>query len=374
MTRRSLRALLALVLVALAAISLAACGDDSSKAKALLKQTFSGGHHVRSGNLTVSLNLTAQGSSSLRGPISVTLTGPFQSQGGTQIPKFDLTAAVNAQGQNISAGAVSTGDQGFVKFQGTNYVVPANVFDQFKTSYVQTRQRNQSSQQTKNGFKKLGIDPLDWLKNPKIVGNEAVAGVQTIHIKSQIDVSKFVDDISRLVKNAGSLGVPNANRLPSNGLTAAQKKKLVSAIKKSEFDVWTGKDDKILRKFQANVSAASNGKSSDFTFAVQIANLDQPQTVSAPTSTKPLSQLTSQLGSLGALGGLNGLGGGSGGSGATPGAGGAAPGSGATPGAGGAAPSTGGATSDKVKKYTACLQQAQGDIAKTQACASLLNK
>jgi hypothetical protein len=98
-------------------------------------------------------------------------------------------------------------------------------------------------------------------------------------------------------------------------------------------------------------------------------DLNQPQTIVAPTNPQPYSQFTTKLRSLAtqirsALGGLAGGasgGGASGGGSLTPGS--TTPSS-APGGAGGGA---------NVQAYSQCIQQANGDVSKMQACAKLLS-
>src|SRR5437764_11192001 len=81
--------------VVLLAAALAACGSSSSSssadAQSLLKQTFSGSHKISSGVLGVGLTLTPSGSSTVKNPISLNLSGPFQTRGSGQVPASNFT-------------------------------------------------------------------------------------------------------------------------------------------------------------------------------------------------------------------------------------------------------------------------------------------
>ena len=83
------RVILTLLLAALPALALAGCGSSGSSGQAngLLKQTFSGKHTVKSGNLSVNLTLNPSGSSTLKGPITLSFGGPFASLGNGKLPK-----------------------------------------------------------------------------------------------------------------------------------------------------------------------------------------------------------------------------------------------------------------------------------------------
>ena len=85
----------ALLVAAVLALVIAACGSSSSSssgsagsagAQSLLNATFSGSHAVKSGVLGFNLTLTPSGSSTIKGPISLGLNGPFQSRGSGQLP------------------------------------------------------------------------------------------------------------------------------------------------------------------------------------------------------------------------------------------------------------------------------------------------
>ena len=49
-----------------------------------------------------------------------------------------------------TAGAVSTGGKGFLKFQSTNYAVPADLYKQFKDGYAQTAKCNADNDKSSN--------------------------------------------------------------------------------------------------------------------------------------------------------------------------------------------------------------------------------
>ena len=104
------------------ALVVAGCGGDEAGSSAdeldtsvdeLLEQTFSGEKKVDSGKLDLSLTIDVQGGGSqVQGPITLTLSGPFQTQGEGKLPKFDIDVAFEGAGQNIKAGVDLDGRQG----------------------------------------------------------------------------------------------------------------------------------------------------------------------------------------------------------------------------------------------------------------------
>jgi hypothetical protein len=350
-TRLIRPAVLIAVAGALAAV-LVACGGNSDDPQKLLKETFSGDHKISSGKLNLSVDISATGVQGLSQPVKIALTGPFQSRGSDQLPEFDVNLTFSGGGQSFSAGAVNTGEKGYLEFQGRPYQVPAMVYDQFRQGFERAQRQGKRESGGGNALKRLGLDPLDWLKDPKTQGDEDVGGTNTKHVSAQIDVAKFVDDLSTLLQNAAKLGVRNAGRLP-NGITAEQKQRLQDAVKSASFDVWTGANDTTLRKLQVKLSIRTpNGQSGNLAFTLEIDDLNHKQTISAPAHAKPLSELTKQLRGLGLGGALGGANGSSAG--------------------GGSGSSSSSASSAKLRRYTECLQSAAGDAAKAQKCAAIL--
>jgi hypothetical protein len=362
-----------IALLILACLGAAGCGGGggggggSADASGILKQTFSGSKNVKSANLNIGFTLNAQGSKSLSGPVSMKLTGPFESQGKGTVPQFDLSISVSGAGKSFSAGAVSTGTKGFLKYQGKAYEAPADVFAKFKQGFEQA-QKNGSSSGSGTSLDKLGIKPLDWLKDPKNVGTANVGGTDTDHISAAVDVPKLLDGVNQLVSKADQLGAKG--QLPSQ-FTPAQRKQVEDSIKSATIDVYSGKGDKILRKLDIKLSfevpaaqqAQAGGlKSGDLGITVELDGVNTPQTITAPTGARPLSEL---LGSLGGLGAALGAGGSSSGSLGSGSSGSSGSGSSGAPGASGATPAT-------LQKYSACLQKAAGNLTKAQECAKLL--
>jgi hypothetical protein len=343
----------------LAALVLAACGSDSSDsasaggAQSLLEQTFSTGHPVKSGVLTISLNLTPTGSSTLNGPLGFSISGPFQSRGTGKLPASNFTVAISALGRRGELGIISTGTSGYVTLQGTAYQLPAADFQRLESGFAGVGGSGQSS----GGLSGLGINPLHWLTHPSVVGSDTIGGADTSHIRAGVNVPALLKDLNTfLAKAASSAG---SSKIPTS-IPQATQQKIASTIKNATVDIWTGKSDKILRKVSLSlrvpvigrVSTVAGGMTSAaIGFSLQYADVNQPQTVSAPANVHPYSEFATKLRAL--MSGVQGSLGGA---------------------AAGASGSSGSAQSSaNVQKYSACIQAAGSDVVKMQKCASLLN-
>src|SRR3954454_11251970 len=306
----------ALLCVALSAALLSACGSgNSDDVKSTLDKAFS--TPIKSARIDLEVTLKLDGVKQVNGPVKLSVQGPYESGGNQTIPKADWDVAASASGQNFSAGFISTGDNAWIGFQGQNYEVG-------KAAVAQINQQiRQAAGQNKNkGFSQFGIDPRDWLTDAKDEGSEKVGGVETDHVSAALDVSKFVDDLNRLVRKAGSRAGTSAQ------ITPAQKKQIEDVVKNPRFDVYVGKDDNIIRRLSADLTfsvpsdkqAQLGGlKSGTLSFSIEFADVGKPQTIAAPANAKPLSELTNQLGGLGSVlgGGSSSSGGSSSGSGSS---------------------------------------------------------
>jgi hypothetical protein len=239
-----------------------------------------------------------------------------------------------------------------VNFQGTDYEVSDQVFQQFKAGYEQA-QKNGTSSSKQQSLSSLGLDPQQWLTNPKNEGDAKVGDDDTIKITGGIDVNKLLDDVNNALQKVKQLGAQGTQNLPSQ-LTAAQRKQVTDATKNPKVEIYTGKEDKILRRMVVSlgiVDPKGAAGSANINFDLSISDLNEDQEISAPSGAKPFDQLLSKFGGLG-LGGLGSTGGTSGSS-----SGGGASGSG---------------SNQKLEKYSKCVTDAGSDVAKARACQKLL--
>jgi hypothetical protein len=359
-----LRPLLLLLLAAATALVFAACGGDDAggggeKASAdtsvdtLLKNTFTGKKKVESGKLDLTLRVDAQGTQGINGPITLKLGGPFQSQGAGKVPKFDIDFAFEGAGQSIKAGITSTGEKGFVNYKGTEYVVSSQLFKQFRAGIEQAQKKGNKSNQS---LTTLGLNPRNWLTDAKNAGEAQVGGEDTIKITGGVDLSKLLDDVNKALQKTRQLGVQGSQSLPSQ-LTEAQKKQVTDAVKDPKVEIYTGKDDSILRRMVLSLGIVApegtqGGGSANIKLDLSLTGLNEDQEIKEPKNAKPFDQLLSQLGGLGGLGAL----GGSGSSGS------------------GSSGSGNKGSSKNLEDYSKCVTEAGTDAAKAQKCADILTK
>jgi hypothetical protein len=201
-----------------------------------------------------------------------------------------------------------------------------------------------------------------------------------------VRIGALLKDVNDLIRRAGRLGLQNdqvPNRIPERTM-----KQIEESVKQAQFDLWTGKDDKIMRKLEIEFSfdlpeelrAQAQGVSGGTVkINVEIADLNKDQKIEVPEKARPLSELQSQLG-VGALGLGEGLGGSGGSSGGGSSGGGSSGGSsGGSPGGssgGGTDLGTGGdqnVSPGRSERYLKCLSDAKKP-ADIEECSKILEK
>lgn len=344
-----------------AVLTVAACGSSSTTgttsssagAQSLLQQTFAGGHTVKSGVLGFTLTINPSGSSTLTTPLSLSLTGPFQSRGSGKLPASDFSVGISGLGHHGSLGVISTGTSGYVTLNGSDYQLPAADFRRLASGFSSV----ESSGSGQSGLAGLGIEPLHWLTNPSVVGADSIGGAATTHIRAGVNVSTLLADLNTfLAKTAKTSGT---TKLPSS-ISPATQQKIAAAVRNATVDVWTGTSDKTLRKLALSLTVPVTGqisallgglRSAGIGLTIQYSNLNQTQTIATPSSVRPYSEFTAKIRSIESGLGLGG-----------------ATGASAT-----SSQSAGSPAASNVQKYSQCMTKAGQDVLQMQKCASLLN-
>jgi hypothetical protein len=339
---------LVLLLLALFAVGCGGDGDtadSSTDVDQLLNETFSGGKSIQSGKLSLALGLESEGG---QGPVSAKLSGPFQSEGEGRLPQLALEASLEGGGQSLAGGLVNTGEAAYVTLGGTAYEVAGPVYEQFKAGYEQTAK--QSSGDEDQSLASLGIDPRRWLTNARNEGESKVGDTETIKITGDVDVPKLLDDVNGALEKIRALGVQGSDQIPDR-LSEAEKQQTADAIENLSVEIYTGADDRILRrmvialglKLPEGSTATGGAQSADVDLDFQLLDVNEDQQIEAPSNAKPFEELLQQLDGLGLdLGALGGAGGG------------------------------GGGNQADVDAYSDCVQKNLGDNDAVRKCADLL--
>jgi hypothetical protein len=284
---------------------LAACGSGSSpSAGTLLRQTFSSHASISSGQVDLLLALWPHpGAGAARGPFSLHIAGPFQSAGAGRFPQFALALTRAAGRRSVGAGAVSTGGRLYLELGGRTFLAPAATISALEQGY---RQASSTGTAAAGGqsLAALGLEPRGWLTKPSVAGRANVDGAETIHIVAGLDASRFLADAARLQAPAEALTGAGGAGL----LTPARAAALSRSLRSGRVDLYTGAKDHLLRRLALRAEVlvpaaerAAPGQLPDgmLTFTLRFARLNSPQTIAAPRTLQPLSQLAGALEGVG---------------------------------------------------------------------------
>ncbi len=303
-TRNRFLTLLALVATLAVVLIGAGCGGDdgggsSDDASALLEKAFS--TQVDSGELKLDLEAEIDGLAQLNGPLSLSLSGPFKSNGAKTIPVLDWDVVAEGAGQSFDIGVTVTEDNAFVEYQGESYEVGTELFTQFKEQYAAQQPDEQPT------LKSFGLDPATWLQDPKVEDGDEIGGDATQVVTGSVDVEKVVRDIYSLTKSDAF-----RQQLESQGQTVPEIpepsdediKQIVDAVDELTVEVNVDENDVARRvSISADFTVPEGtgdgevkGGSLSFGYTLEEVGID-PQ-IEAPANAKPLSELTQQFAPL----------------------------------------------------------------------------
>jgi hypothetical protein len=358
----------------------AACGggsDDSDSSgddpqKVLENAGLEG---VKSGELDMSLHVTAEGDEG--GDVEVSLSGPFEAGAKGELPQLALNADASgsAGGEDLSfeGGITLLTDRGFVEYEGDAYEIDPTTFGFLKSALEQAQQKEGESgditacQKAAEGIKFSQF--ADQLTNE---GSVDVDGTPTTKVSGDLSVSGGIDALIKLTEDpACSSQLEAAGPLPLGELEEA-KGELSKAIKKAHVDLYVGDDD-IVRQVDAELTIAPPGAEDEkveLEMEMTLSGVNEKQSFKSPSDAKPLEGLFKQLdvnplelleagNEEGIEGLLEGL------------LGGSVPGGSSSGGSSSGGSSSGGAGSASQQEYVECLQESQSP-ADLQKCASLL--
>jgi hypothetical protein len=258
--------------VAVAAIAAAGCshGVGSESGQEVLAETSQNLGNIKSGDLALNLLFTANGGDragfDLEGPFQLRENEPAEAQ-------FDYTQIAGEK----------TGSQTFVLKDGKAYVTMRGVSYELPAS---TANQVTSTLGSSGGL--ATIDLTNWVQDPQLSDGGEVDGTETDKISGRLNVANV---LSGLVAIASQVG----GTTPLAPLSGANAEEVRNAVKDASIDVYTGKDDRLMRKLEVTIHfAPAAPKVKDLLgasvrFTMDIANPNEPVTVETPTNAQPYS-------------------------------------------------------------------------------------
>ncbi len=217
-----------------------ASAANSPEVKKLIRETFGPNENATSGKLSGTVDLNVKGAPRYRQPVQVTLSGPFN-QSGSSPAEANLSVGLQLRGGAIGGELVLVEDRVIIGLGSSGYTVPPAIAGPIRRPLAKTD----------NGLTSVmavfGVSPQRWAKNPRIVGEEQVAGEDTIHVTAQINTQRFFLDVARLARILTSLRITEIVGLPRE-VDRADRAALNRSVTSATGNIWTGAEDKVLRK------------------------------------------------------------------------------------------------------------------------------
>ncbi len=293
-----------LALVALTS-ALAACGGGGSSddPQTIVDEATLQG--VDSGQIEISLGLDTSGKTS--GHLDASLSGPFQSEEGAELPELEMKATANGKlgGEPIDfEGGLTllSGNRAFVEYDGVDYKVDSTTYNYVKSLAKRQGQGESSSEVTACQDAAAELEVADFIDHLKNAGSADVGGTTTTKISGDLNAEGALDSLSKLVEDpACGEQLEAAGALPSAAELDKAKSTVDKSVKAAHVDLYVG-DDHIVRRIsvQATIEPppgkSSRGvKKAEIDFDLKLTGVNEDQTISAPGKSKPLSALFLKL-------------------------------------------------------------------------------
>jgi hypothetical protein len=293
---RPFRILIVAIAILALALAIAACGGGNGAQQIVDEATLRG---VESGNLDLSLGIKATGEEG--GDLDVDLTGPFEAEKGTQSPELDLTATaqgtVGSKKVDFEGGiTLAEGSKAYVSFEGTDYKVDP-------TTYGYGQEILGESEEVSSCQEAVSERQLsEFIEDPAEEGTVDVGGTSTTKVSGDVDGEAALEALHEM--NEDALCSEQLKAVPGFGAQLTQIEesdvKAEDTIKDAHLTLYVGADH-IVRRLQARVTVklpkgSGPRKSASFDIDLTLTKVNEPQTISAPKSSKPLSALFVKLG------------------------------------------------------------------------------
>lgn len=318
-----------LILIAILAVVVGAsgCGGSSPAAPAagadtpqqVLSSTLAASGNLASatGNLDVSVTLdmdTSQFPEEMKKLVEnpITLSGTFATAGDPQTGEplaVDADLNLGFGGESLNFAFKGSGTSYWVRLNDQWYETPPEMMQDLG----QSDQMQVKADEIMKLISDLGVDPVTWMKDMTLVGEEELDGVKTYHIKGTPDVAKMLTDVIGLMQSqefmamvneamdsAGGLGLDSI--VPSPDELQEAQTTIGEVFKNLVVELWVGKDDSLPRKMALNAQIVPPaGEETQGLNGIGIAatvsfeNVNKPVTVQAPDSPLPYADLEKAL-------------------------------------------------------------------------------
>jgi hypothetical protein len=287
------------------ATAFAACGGDGGNddPRAVADEATLKG--VESGEVDLTLGIDVAGRKS--GHVDVTLSGPFQTESEEQLPELDMSAtakgSIGGEKVDFDGGLVLLGEKAYINYEGIEYEVDSTTFNFVRSIFrQQKRGSDRSSEATacQEAFTELQLG--EFIENPSETTDADVEGTSTTKVSGDLNASGAIDALIELSEDPVCREQLEATgQLPSTSELDKAKSTVGDSLKSAKVELYVGDDD-IVRRIASQATVEPQGSGNDAARKVEVdldltlSGVNEEQTISAPPSSKPLSELFIKLG------------------------------------------------------------------------------
>lgn len=254
----------------------------------------------------------------------MTVAGTFAYGSEPQALEFSMSA--DLFGQSMDMGMKLLEDEAWFRFLDQWYETPPEMNELMGEMAGQETQMAELQTMLADA----GVDPMTWLKDLRMVGQETLDGIPVYHLAASPDIGKMMTDLITLMQSEQFLGLldPSGSTgdlmgagmmMPGTEELQEMQEQLASMFEELTADLWIAEEDSMLRK--ASIAArmvpppgedAGGLNGIDLAATMLFQEVNQPVAVEPPASALPWSDFEKALqenpelfmgGLMGALGG-----------------------------------------------------------------------
>jgi hypothetical protein len=254
----------------------------------------------------------------------MTMAGTFAYGSDPQAVDFAISA--DLFGQAMDMGMKLLEDQAWFRFLDQWYEAPAEMQGLMGDPAAQETQAAELQKMLTDA----GIDPMTWMKDLRVVGEETLDGIPVYHLAASPDIAKMMTDLIALMQSEQFMGLldPTGSTgdlmgagmlMPGTEELQEMQTQLASMFEDLTADLWIAKEDSVLRKAAIGARMvppagedAEGLNAIDLVATMLFQEVNQPVTVEPPASALPWSEFEKAMqenpemfmgGLMGALGG-----------------------------------------------------------------------
>jgi hypothetical protein len=216
--------------------------------------------------------------------LRMAFAGPYRSNGEEHLPDLDWRIRVEGvAGHPLEGRLIAADGNAFVRYAGETYEVGRDRVRELERSGAD------EPTLTATDVRKLMQQARDWF--PEGEGHDAdLGGERVTRFSGKLDLSAALTDLRALAKRPGMSGVEELKQLSARDIHEVER-----SVSDPRFIVDVARGDGKLRRIDARMRLTDGGQTGTLRFAMRFRHVDEPVSITAPSSGRPLEELAKKL-------------------------------------------------------------------------------